>query len=526
MVPSVNTKTDPSPVSEFRPNGGDSQEPLALETTVTVTGARPGEAGSKRDLFTEETQTVLVFENGAVIRLSAAVADGQLLFLSHKKTGKEVVAQVIRKRSFRPTNCYVDLEFTELCAGFWGVEFPKEAKPASVVSASKAFSEAEEADSVPAKAAAAPSMREVERLKHEVAELQTQLRSLLKTPPAVPQYAMRAGAPNVPPPQPGEKAALEIRAHIAKKEVEQQLEELIAQEKKQDQENTAAEASQSAPKRKTRAQKKDVIAAPKPVEPNGHKKWILAVASMVLIAACGSAAYQFGVLDDMVSKAVRKAPSRPPVYGNVPAGRPSSTTAASSAVGTDANASSVTTEKPSPAPENTAPTAEHSAEAKSSKESEAMSAADAKATTEAKPSLASRVSAYFSKSKSSEGPRAGEAPVSTAPEAATDAPAKSGESIPTAAESGSDFVAPKLVRSVKPVAPAEATQNYITGNVKMDTVIDATGHVKSVRVVSGPDKLRDAAMNSVKQYLYEPAKKGGKAVPAHVEVSLQFWYEP
>jgi len=46
---------------------------------VIATGARPGDSGGQRDLFTEETTTVLVFENGAVIRLSAAVAAGQLL---------------------------------------------------------------------------------------------------------------------------------------------------------------------------------------------------------------------------------------------------------------------------------------------------------------------------------------------------------------------------------------------------------------------------------------------------------------
>jgi len=53
-----------------------------------------------------------------VIRLSAAVVDGQLLFLTNKSTGKEVVTQVLRKRAFRPTNCYVDLEFTESCQAF------------------------------------------------------------------------------------------------------------------------------------------------------------------------------------------------------------------------------------------------------------------------------------------------------------------------------------------------------------------------------------------------------------------------
>src|SRR5246127_3512931 len=114
-------------VGALRSDAERAQEPVALETGVVATGARPGDSAAKRELFTEETQTVLVFENGAVIRLSAAVADGQLLFLTNKKTGKEVVTQVVRKRSFRPTSCYVDLEFTEACPGFWGIEFPKSA---------------------------------------------------------------------------------------------------------------------------------------------------------------------------------------------------------------------------------------------------------------------------------------------------------------------------------------------------------------------------------------------------------------
>src|SRR5260370_1212889 len=84
--------------------------PVALEVPVIATGARPGDSGGQRDLFTEETTTVLVFENGAVIRLSAAVAAGQLLFLTHKESRREVVAQVTRKRDFRPTNCYVEVK--------------------------------------------------------------------------------------------------------------------------------------------------------------------------------------------------------------------------------------------------------------------------------------------------------------------------------------------------------------------------------------------------------------------------------
>src|SRR5262245_64743597 len=127
----------------LRPEGPVSDEPVALETAVIATGARPGDTGAKRELFSEETQTVLVFERGAVIRLSAAVADGQLLFLTNKKTGQEVITQVVRKRSFRPTSCYVDLEFTEASPGFWGIEFSKSAPATPSRIASVAGEEAE-----------------------------------------------------------------------------------------------------------------------------------------------------------------------------------------------------------------------------------------------------------------------------------------------------------------------------------------------------------------------------------------------
>src|SRR5260221_9057650 len=95
--------------------------PLAI--AVVATGARPGDTGEKRELFSEETETVLVFETGGVIRLSAAVAVGQLIFLTNKQTGKEVVTQVLQKRSYRPTACYIELDFTEPAAGVFGVEF-------------------------------------------------------------------------------------------------------------------------------------------------------------------------------------------------------------------------------------------------------------------------------------------------------------------------------------------------------------------------------------------------------------------
>ena len=108
-------------------------QPVPLEVPVTVNGARTVEGSDKREPFSETTQTVLVFANGAVIRLSSSVAAGQLLFLTNDKTKKEVVCQVVKSKNYRNVSGYVELEFTEPVPGFWGMRFPGERTAAPAV---------------------------------------------------------------------------------------------------------------------------------------------------------------------------------------------------------------------------------------------------------------------------------------------------------------------------------------------------------------------------------------------------------
>src|SRR6266436_2499086 len=110
-----------------------NQQPVALEVPVTVNAARAVDGSEKREPFSEKTSTVLVFANGAVIRLSSLVAPGQLLFLINEKTRKEVVCQVVQSKNDRNVSGYVELEFTQPALGFWGMRFPGErsALPAS-----------------------------------------------------------------------------------------------------------------------------------------------------------------------------------------------------------------------------------------------------------------------------------------------------------------------------------------------------------------------------------------------------------
>src|SRR5580692_11733460 len=132
-------------------NAGKPQ-PVPLEVPVTVNGARTVEGSDKREPFSETTQTVLVFGNGAVIRLASSVAAGQLLFLTNDKTKKEVVCQVVKSKTYRNVSGYVELEFTEPVAGFWGLRFPGDriAQPSPNASAPAIGAPAAPVASVPA----------------------------------------------------------------------------------------------------------------------------------------------------------------------------------------------------------------------------------------------------------------------------------------------------------------------------------------------------------------------------------------
>src|SRR5258706_358102 len=117
------------PPDELEKAGSPPQPPnplkkanmVAQEVGVTATGAPCDKNAVDRQLFTEETSSVLVCETGGVIQLAAAVSPGQLLFLANVESRREVVAQVKSKRAYRPTICFVELELPEAAPRFWGM---------------------------------------------------------------------------------------------------------------------------------------------------------------------------------------------------------------------------------------------------------------------------------------------------------------------------------------------------------------------------------------------------------------------
>jgi TonB family protein len=100
-----------------------------LEVPVGVWGSRrivssSGQPG-RIDLFAEETCTVIVFPHGAVIRLSVAVAPGQMMMVVNRKSRQVVPCRVVNVRNFPNVRGYAEIEFFQSVTGFWGSYTPQ-----------------------------------------------------------------------------------------------------------------------------------------------------------------------------------------------------------------------------------------------------------------------------------------------------------------------------------------------------------------------------------------------------------------
>ena len=503
--------------------------PVAHEVRVIATGARPGENAEKRELFMEETCTVLVFENGAVIRLQAAVAQGQLLFLTNQESKREVVAQVTRMRVFRPTNCYVELEFTERAPGFWGLEFPD--APALVPpntqqsEAAELVHSAEVISDNAAGAPASPSVDAVEALKNEVEALREQLK-LLQTqaaerPPvgmSLPSPAAEALAPSAlpvdGPKEPDRTAAAIEPAAISKKKVEPIAEEAqFFEEELLPKPALDFSQAKTAAKQLSKPESKNTSSG----SSNGLRVGLL-VAALLLIAG---GAWHENWIPGVGRPGGWPAPpsSRQVRAGSpaLPAANPAINAAGAHSVsGNSVAANRDSTESPTAAGQESSGVAGGGNDtASSATTSAAPDSGNASAEKPAqKPGIRERLAAVMNlgkRSSSHANDNASPAPMMTS----AVAPAEDLAIIP-----------PKLIKSVRPNPPAEALRGYISGNVNIDAVVDTAGRVKSMKVVSGPATLRNAAMEALKEYRYQPATQKGKPVIAHVNVTVQFWYEP
>jgi TonB family protein len=82
--------------------------------------------------------------------------------------------------------------------------------------------------------------------------------------------------------------------------------------------------------------------------------------------------------------------------------------------------------------------------------------------------------------------------------------------------------APGVARRVDPIYPVTALKAHIQGNVVLEVVNDKNGNVKSIKIIQGHPLLRNAAVNAVKQWKYEPYLINGEAKSVIFNETINF----
>jgi len=87
---------------------------------------------------------------------------------------------------------------------------------------------------------------------------------------------------------------------------------------------------------------------------------------------------------------------------------------------------------------------------------------------------------------------------------------------------GGNIQATKLIQQPKPTYPLLAKQAHIEGTVKLDAWIGKDGTIKNLMVTSGHPLLVPAAMEAVRQWVYQPTLLNGEAVDVDTEIDVNF----
>lgn len=119
--PSASTKQASNPARS---------DALSLDIPVKVHGSRVTQVvlntTPHTEPFEEQTSTMIIFPQGAVLRMSTAVDSGQMLVLTNLRTRQDAICRVVKARPFSNQQAYVEIEFTHKQPGYWGVHFPSE----------------------------------------------------------------------------------------------------------------------------------------------------------------------------------------------------------------------------------------------------------------------------------------------------------------------------------------------------------------------------------------------------------------
>jgi len=93
---------------------------------------------------------------------------------------------------------------------------------------------------------------------------------------------------------------------------------------------------------------------------------------------------------------------------------------------------------------------------------------------------------------------------------------------PTPPSTGSNLEPPKLVSSPALGSSLLGRTEKMRGAVVIDALVDATGKVTDIRVISGLPRLTQVAMDALRTWKYEPARLNGQPIAMHMKVTINF----
>lgn len=567
---SPNKPGTPSQSSENKAGQSPRSNPVCLEVGVTIRSL-PNEANGVTQPIREEGRTVIVFDNGAVLRSTNNMPVGLTVILSNPN-GRDVVCRVVGGRNLPSVKGYVEVEFMEPVNDFWNIH-QEGNSPASSAAPSAASSAPREVPAPPPPPLRAPSSLETPAKPASVSlgsgPTFDDIPGLVSTP----SFSTTRESKPEPARPPSERMAKDTsdynRSEIASPTSLANWDSTPAEPPTEKHAIAAMRDALS-----TTAQtpthdflSKGLMAYEQPNSSSdsskGRMPLILGAAALVLVGV-GAVVFfmhQGSASVPVAKKAAVSQPSTPQPLAAVIAPEPAaapqdSATQASTPAQTPAQPVAVEQSQPmasasavpavvtGPAITDSRPESRPDPRNTRRPEKSAVVAKQPDLASSRRPAMPNlKIGSPSAPNKNLANLGEGAAPatdiaanetVGAVPPAGllTSAGRTSNPPAPPPSALAPPAPAPvaapkimsdaKLISAARPVYPAAAKESGVQGAVTVAANVDATGKVTAARALNGPMLLRQAAVDSVKQWKYSPASIDGKPASSLVTVNVEF----
>jgi protein TonB len=86
----------------------------------------------------------------------------------------------------------------------------------------------------------------------------------------------------------------------------------------------------------------------------------------------------------------------------------------------------------------------------------------------------------------------------------------------------SGVMAGRLLVPIQPVYPSIARAAHLSGIVVVEAIISKAGMIESLRVVSGSEMLRAAAIDAIRAARYQPFRLNGEPTEVQTTITVNF----